>query len=287
MNPTPSSKPTSRPDPGPSLIPASSDLLEAARAAAQAAGQHALRNRERRSEVVATFAHDVKLRLDLESQEVAESVLRQRFPHHRIRGEESTGPAAGPDDGTCEWIIDPIDGTVNFSHGLPLWCCSIAVRAAGRMRAGVVYAPALDECYTATDDGPAECNGRRLAVSSVDSLSTALIMTGLDKGIDPRLPPFEIFRTLSSSVQKARIMGVAALDLCRVAAGQADGYFENGIYIWDIAAAGLIVERAGGQSEILADLGGGRLRHIASNGHIHTALRNLIQSVIDGAGTRK
>jgi myo-inositol-1(or 4)-monophosphatase len=261
-------------------IPSSADLLKAACAAAQAAGQHAWKNRGRRSEVVASFAHDVKLRLDLESQEVAESVLRQFFPHHRIRGEESTGPADGADDATCEWIIDPIDGTVNFSHGLPLWCCSIAVRAGGRMRAGVVYAPALDECYTATDDGPAECNGRRLAVSSVSSLSAALVMTGLDKGIDPRLPPFEIFRTLSASVQKARIMGVAALDLCRVAAGQADAYFENGIYIWDIAAAGLIVERAGGRSETLADLGGGRLRHIASNGHIHEALRDLIESVI-------
>ena len=284
MNPTPSSKPTSRTDPRTASHPSSADLLDAARAAAQAAGQHAWKNRDRRSEVVATFAHDVKLRLDLESQEVAESVLRQRFPHHRIRGEESTGTAEGVDPATCEWIIDPIDGTVNFSHGLPLWCCSIAVRSGGRMRAGVVYAPALDECYTATDDGPAECNGRRLAVSSVNSLSTALVMTGLDKGIDPRLPPFEIFRTLSASVQKARIMGVAALDLCRVAAGQADAYFENGIYIWDIAAAGLIVERAGGRSETLADLGSGRLRHIASNGQIHEELRNLIQAVLSQTG---
>lgn len=268
----------------PPPVPPSADLLEAARAAALAAGQHAWRNRDRRSEVVTTFAHDVKLRLDLESQEVAEAVLRQRYPEHRIRGEESAGPDAAPPDASCEWIIDPIDGTVNFSHGLPLWCCSVAVRAGGHMRAGVVYAPALEECYSATDDGPAECNGRRLAVSAVDSLSAALVMTGLDKGIDPRLPPFEIFRTLSVSVQKARILGVAALDLCRVAAGQADAYFENGIYIWDIAAAGLIVERAGGRSETLADLGGGRLRHIASNGRIHEPLRTLIQSVLAQAG---
>lgn len=262
--------------------PSSAELLDVARQAARAAGQHAWRNRERRSEVVATFAHDVKLRLDQESQAVAESVLRQRFPRHRIRGEESVQPTEGPAGDTCEWIIDPIDGTVNYSHGLPLWCCSIAVYADGRPRAGVVYAPALDECYTATDDGPAECNGRRLAVSSVTTLSSALIMTGLDKGIDPRLPPFEIFRALSAAVQKARILGVAALDLCRVAAGQADGYFENGIYIWDIAAAGLIVERAGGRSETLADLGDGRLRHLASNGHIHEALRTVIQSVRAG-----
>ena len=265
----------------PPPVPSSADLLKAAHAAALAAGQHAWRNRERRSEVVAAFAHDVKLRLDVESQEVAESVLRQHYPRHHIRGEESAASDAAPENAACEWIIDPIDGTVNFSHGLPLWCCSVAVRAGGRMRAGVVYAPALDECYSATDDGPAECNGRRLKVSAVDSLAAALVMTGLDKGIDPRLPPFEIFRTLSVSVQKARIMGVAALDLCRVAAGQADAYFENGIYLWDIAAAGLIVERAGGRSETLVELDGGRLRHLASNGHIHEALRNLLQSVID------
>ncbi len=265
----------------PPPLPPSAELLNAAREAAHAAGQHAWQNRGRRTEVVAAYAHDVKLRLDLESQAVAESVLRRRFPDHRILGEESTGADARPDDGGCEWIIDPIDGTVNFSHGLPFWCCSIAVRAAGRVRAGVVYAPALDECYTATWDGPAECNGRPLAVSAVASLAAALVMTGLDKNIDPRLPPFEVFRALSGAVQKARICGTAALDLCRVAAGQADGYFENGIYIWDIAAAGLIVERAGGRSEILADLGEGRLRHLATNGLLHDPLRALIQSAID------
>lgn len=257
-------------------------LLECAVDATKAAGGYALTNWSRRREVAQTFAHDVKLALDLESQQVAEAFIRRHFPDHHILGEESPGihPASTASDQEFEWIIDPIDGTVNFSHGLPLWCCSIAVRSRGQVVAGAVYAPALNELYTAHIESEAECNGTTLHVSTVSTLEKALVTTGLDKNLDPRLPPFEIFRELSLHVQKARIMGVAALDICRVAAGQADGYFENGIYIWDIAAANLIVERAGGRTDIIADLGEGRLRVMASNGLLHHALRDLIVGTI-------
>lgn len=257
---------------------AEKELLEAAVGATQAAGGHALRHWSRRDEVIATFAHDVKLALDVECQQQAESYLRARFPGHLILGEESAPRRdPRPRDVPYEWIIDPIDGTVNFAHGLPFWCCSIAVRHGAEVLAGAVYAPVIEESYTAARHEAARCNGRELRVSAIANLPQSVIMTGLDKGIDPRQPPFEVFRAISAAVQKARIMGVAALDLCRVAAGQAEGYFENGIYLWDIAAAGLIVERAGGQAELLAQLDGERLRFLATNGRIHAALKQVIQ----------
>ena len=253
--------------------------LEIAVAAARAAGGHARDQRHRRGEAHQLLAHDVKLALDVECQGIAEKILRARAPGHAILGEESVGAAETADADTPLWIVDPIDGTVNFSHGLPFWCCSIGVRLGTRTLAGAVYAPDMDELYTATADGPALCNGAPLHVSSVAAVSEALIMTGLDKQVDPRLPPFEIFRAISVQAQKARIVGTAALDLCRVAAGQADAYFESGIYVWDIAAAALIVERAGGRTELLGELGHGRLRFLASNGLIHEAVRNIIGRV--------
>ena len=260
-------------------------LLAVAVAAATTAGRHALRNGRRRGESVARFAHDVKLKLDHECQERAERVIRRAYPDHAILGEESTGPRQTSASG-FEWVIDPIDGTVNFSHGQPFWCCAIAACYRGQTVAAAVFAPALNELYTATSHAPARCNGQLLRVSPVARLDHALVMSGLDKSMDPRLPPFEVFRTLSAHTQKTRIAGCAALDICRVARGQADGYFESGIYIWDVAAAGLIAERAGGRGEILQRQDGGRLCFLASNGHIHRPLRALVTGVIGAAARR-
>ncbi len=253
--------------------------LEIAVTAARAAGGYARAQRHRRGEANQRLAHDVKLALDVECQGIVEAIIRERAPGHAILGEESVGAAESGDDRTPLWIVDPIDGTVNFSHGLPFWCCSIGVRLGARSLAGAVYAPDTDELYTATCDGPALCNGAPLHVSSVAAVRDSLIMTGLDKQLDPRLPPFEIFRAISVRAQKARIIGSAALDLCHVAAGRADAYFEQGIYIWDIAAAALIVERAGGRAEQIGDMGHGRLRFLASNGSIHEAVKDIIARV--------
>jgi myo-inositol-1(or 4)-monophosphatase len=257
------------------------NLLDGAIAAARAAGGHALAQVARRSEVLRGYAHDVKLQLDVECQALAEKMLLARFPDSVILGEE--GPEAavrGAGDTALEWVIDPIDGTVNYSHGLPVWCCSVAVRRGGVTLAGAVYAPVPDELYSATCLSAATCNARPIRVSAVRDLGQAMIMTGLDKAVDPRRPAFEIFRAISIRVQKARVMGSAALDMCRVAAGQADGYFESGIFTWDIAAAGLIVQQAGGRAEVMGSQGGHRLRYLASNGLIHDELRQLILGVL-------
>ena len=256
-------------------------LLDCAVRAAQAAGRHALRNVARRTEALQGFAHDVKLKLDAECQAIAERGIRSTYPDHDILGEETAEFAATSTDlDRPQWVIDPIDGTVNFSHGLPFWCCSIAVRLRGRPLAAAVYAPVIRELYTATARTPARCNGTPIRVSGTRTLRGAIIMTGLDKNVDPALPPFEIFRTISTRVQKARVMGSAALDMCWVAAGRADGYFESGIYAWDIAAAQLITRQAGGRADVLSSQGGHRLSFIASNGRIHRALKKLVTTVL-------
>ena len=265
-------------------LPTPTELLTVAIEATQAAGRHARSQSARRTEYLKTFAHDVKLALDVECQGVAEAVIRRAFPTHDFLGEEDASLGRGeaevvaPSD-NVQWIIDPIDGTVNFSHGMPFWCCSIAARIGNDMVAGAVYAPDLEELYTATIDGPALCNGKPIAVSTTPSLDKAIIVTGMDKSPAPDVPPYAIFTAIADNTQKARILGRAALDLCWVAAGKADGYFERGIYIWDIAAAGLIVERAGGSGRILAQLDEPyRMAFAAANPHLIAPLCTLVQN---------
>lgn len=256
-------------------------LLETAVRAARTAGLHALANRHRRAETVMVAAHDVKLQLDLECQEIALGIVRADFPDHAILAEESADlgqPTHNPSGSPYTWIIDPIDGTVNFTHGLPWWCCSVAVNHGDKTQAGVVFAPASDELFTATQGGPARRNGQPMAVTGVSMMKEAMVLTGLDQKMTTQMPRLSLFRDIADNVQKARVMGAAALDMCRVAAGQADGYFEAGIYTWDVAAAGLIVERAGGRAETLAETAPHRLMYLATNGHIHGEFRDFLKA---------
>ena len=268
-----------------SMRPTPEDLLICARNAVRVAGGHALRHwATRRTEAIATFAHDIKLALDQECQTIAEHHIRRHYPNHAIMGEEDVGESGAAAEGTpYRWIIDPIDGTLNYSHGLPLWCCSIAVQYKGRTVAGAVYAPAMRELYSATINGPALCNGRPLRVSRIRRLGAAMVATGLDKNVDPNLAPLDVFRAISGATQRARILGSAALDICHVAAGHLDGFFENGIYIWDIAAGQLIVERAGGRTAIMAEATGGRLRFLAANKPVFLSLQHLIEHTLKSA----
>ena len=272
---------------GMSPTPDVNTLLEVAIDAARAGGQHALRNRARSGEVHQSLPYDVKLQLDLECQARVGDIIRERFPKHAILGEEDASAVAalsghgGPHSETAagmpQWIVDPIDGTVNFFHGLPFWCCSVAVQIAGRSVAGVVYAPEIDEIYTATAEGDALLNGARIHVSSTAPLSAAMLLTGLSRKDGPDAAHPDLIERLARATQKIRVLGSAALDMCRVARGHAESYWEPAIYIWDMAAAGLIVERAGGTTEILAR-DGHRVNFMATNGHVHAALRDLLPS---------
>ena len=223
--------------------PALSQLLETAVAAATAAGKHALENKDRRTETMEIFAHDIKLVLDAECQKVAEEVIAQTFPDHGILGEEASYESP---DNAYEWVIDPIDGTMNYTHGFPYWCCSIAVRHNQKVLAGCVYAPEYDACYTAHLEDVARLNGEPIQPAEIQHLEDALLFTGISKHMEhARDIHFGRFQTLALNTQKLRINGSAALDICHVAAGSSDGYFETSIYLWDFAAAALIAERAG------------------------------------------
>lgn len=263
--------------PHPDIPP--SDLLTTAIRAARAAGGHALANRHRKQETVLVAAHDVKLKLDLECQDIAESIVRASFSHHAILAEESADKGQAeenPHDSPYTWIIDPIDGTVNFTHGLPWWCCSVGVTLRGKTVAGAVFAPMTNELFTAVRGGPACCNGQPLAVSKVKTMKESMVLTGLDQKLSTNMPRLALFRELADNVQKARVMGSAALDLCRVASGQCEGYFEAGIYTWDVTAAGLIVEMAGGRAETLSRAEHHRLMFMASNGAIHDEFKAFL-----------
>ncbi len=258
--------------------PTLQELLACAVAAATAAGGHARENLARRGSAILNARHDVKLELDVECQRVAEEVLRLRFPDHAVMGEED--PADRPEElasGRLQWVIDPIDGTINFFHGLPHWCCSVAVRRDGASLAGAVYAPVMDELYTATTADPARLNGRPLRVSTQATAAAAILFTGLDKNSPPGAARYALFERLADAVQRPRFMGCAALDLCHVAAGRGDAYFETGVYVWDIAAAGLILQQAGGRAEVLQSLPGRhRIAFLGSNGLIHDELKRII-----------
>ena len=261
-------------------FPHPGDLLACAVEAARAAGNHALTNIHRRHEVAQRLDHDVKLLLDSECQKKAEAVIRNGFPAHSILGEEGGSFDA---DAQVLWIIDPIDGTVNFMHGLPLWCSSVAVRVGGEIAAGAVYLPVMQECYTATAGGPALCNGQPIHVSETDRLSDAMVLTGLSKNGGENFHSFEVLKTVSAKIQKARIMGAAAIDICHVASGRADAYIEAGIYLWDIAAAGLIARQAGARTEVLEKFSDVRFRYLCTNGKIHDALKDVVRNILEKA----
>lgn len=230
-----------------------------------------MKNFHRRGEIAQSFDHDVKLVMDIECQRIAESVIHKSFPEHAVLGEEGSIVK----EHAFEWIIDPIDGTANYTQGLPYWCCSIAARRDSEILAGCVFVPVLDECYTATADGPALCNGEPIRPADVTTLKKATFFTGLTKDIDDRAVSF--FGEAARAMQKVRIMGSAAIDVCHVACGRSDGYFEPGLYLWDIAAAGLIAERAGAVCTAWPRDEDHGLRFLCTGPQIHTAVRELVE----------
>jgi myo-inositol-1(or 4)-monophosphatase len=255
----------------------STQLQAVATLAARRAGEHVLANLNRRADANSVQRSDIKHKLDVEAQEVATAVIHAAFPDHVIFGEESETPC--PPETGYVWIIDPIDGTVNFFHGSHWWCCSVAVRYNGKSLAAAVFIPQLNQMFEATHDGQATCNGTPIHVSDQERPELALMATGMGKWQNKETP-LKIFQAITELVQRPRMMGAAAADICMVAAGRVDAFFESGIYLWDIAAAGLIVERAGGTCEILAQYPNGRLAFLATNSRLHTPCKAVIAPLV-------
>jgi len=226
--------------------------------------------------------HDIKLELDVRSQALIEKTLRSAFPNVALLGEEGT---SGDTSAPYRWIVDPIDGTVNFAYGIPHACVSIALQ--GRAHAanladypdgydtlvGVVYEPFLGELWTAIRDQPARLNGKIIRVSQRRRLREAVVSIGFTKSRESLEATLPYFNKLVHRVRKIRMMGAAALGLTYVACGRFDAYIEREIRIWDIAAGGLIIECAGGEFWHQALPGEHRYRATASNGLLRRALR--------------
>lgn len=237
--------------------------LDTAITAARAAGGMMRRNLRETKKINEATQHDIKLELDVRCQKRIERELRRAFPEIPILGEEGI---LGNPNAAVRWVVDPIDGTVNFSYGIPHACVSIAlqVRVAngtkaskGRKKAavveefqsvvGVVYDPFTDELWTAIRGQRSQLNGRPIHVSTRKNLNEAIVALGFAKQrltLNKMLPTFN---GLIHRVRKIRIMGAAALSLVYVGTGRMDAYLEYSLRLWDIAAGGLIIECAGGK----------------------------------------
>ncbi len=187
-------------------------------------------------------AHDVKLAADVEAERIICDLLHARRPGDGILAEER---GAGALDAPGVWIIDPLDGTVNFSHGHPHFAISIAWAWQRVTQIGVIYDCRRDEMYTAVRGSGAYCNGRPIHAAATARPGDAMLAIGLGKH-DPAHAAAHALTRLAPVVQKLRISGAAALDLAFTASGRLDAYSENPIFLWDIAAGALLVEEAGG-----------------------------------------
>jgi|TARA_B110000305_G_C19360232_1_gene599043 myo-inositol-1(or 4)-monophosphatase len=217
--------------------------LELATHAAREAGALLRQHFESDLEVDDMMAHDIKLALDVESQKLIEGLILERFPDHAIYGEEGI---AGDQSSDTEWIVDPIDGTVNFFYGIPHFCVSIAMRHAGELKIGAIYDPMMDEMFAVDFEGPATRNGKPISPSNRSELKQAIITVGFSKSKESIEVGAKRYIDFAYKVRKTRMMGSAALALAYISCGRLDAYIEEMISIWDIAAGQLMLERGGG-----------------------------------------
>jgi myo-inositol-1(or 4)-monophosphatase len=253
--------------------------------AARAAGSLMRRNLRATKKVNAAFRHDIKLELDVRCQKLIGKILRTGFPQIALLGEEGI---SGDPNAAERWVVDPIDGTVNFAYEIPHACVSIALQVNGPKSkgvkgnqtehetvVGVVYDPFNDELWTAIRGQPARLNGKIIRVSQRRNLSEALVSIGFAKSRTSLERTLPYFNKLVWRVRKIRLMGSAALAMTYVATGRFDAYMERGIHLWDIAAGGLIVECAGGEFWRKPIPGQYAFRMITSNGQLRKKLESI------------
>jgi myo-inositol-1(or 4)-monophosphatase len=217
---------------------------------------------------------DLVTEVDEEAERVIREELLGAFPNHGMLAEEGGGQAGEGDD---RWIVDPLDGTINYAHGLPVFAVSIALEREGAVVLGVVYDPMRDETFVAERGAGATLNDEPIRVSDTEEPIRALIATGLPNERERMPEALELFGRFAALSRGMRPLGAAALDLCYVACGRLDGYYERGIWPWDVAAGGLIVGEAGGKVTDYRgdapDLAGREM--VASNKLLHPAMMDL------------
>jgi myo-inositol-1(or 4)-monophosphatase len=192
---------------------------------------------------------DLVTEADFASQRAIREELLGRFPEHAFLGEESEAGVTvnASRDAECRWVVDPLDGTLNYVHRLRGWAVSIALEVRGELEVGCVYDPLNDECFTAARGRGAWLNGRPLKTSDVTTLQQALVVVSFQHRPSASSPDVQQLLRVLPVAQGVRRLGSAALSLCYLAAGQIDGYWSTIVSLWDVAAGALIVREAGGQ----------------------------------------
>jgi len=220
---------------------------------------------------------------DRKSEALILERIRAQFPAHDVMGEEGTRIESGSD---YKWYVDPLDGTTNFAHGFPVFCVSLGVRFRGRSAVGVIYDPTRDEMFSAEAGKGATLNGKPIHVSSTSRLSDCLLGTGFPSHKRHKNPNIHFYHQLTLRSHGVRRAGSAALDLCNVASGRFDGFWEFNLNPWDTAAGVVIAEEAGAR---ITDFSGGPFQldsreTLASNGLVHDQLLHEFQEILSGRG---
>lgn len=244
-------------------------LLNLSKKIAQDAGKILLKGQAEGFSVEYKGKSNLVTEVDKKSEQFIVSVLKQAYPDHSILGEEGTKETHSA---PYRWIIDPIDGTTDFAHGHPYYCVSIGLEINGEIAVGAVYAPVFKELFCAARGMGAFLNDKKISVSGIDSMEESLLGTGFNPSAPEisrqNIAHFGYFQERSHGIRRC---GAAALDICYVAAGRLDGFWENGLSPWDMAAGKIIVEEAGGKITALngSPFNIERRQILATNGRIH------------------
>ncbi len=226
---------------------------------------------------------DLVTAADRASEKLIRQRIGERWPGHDILGEEQGLTDAGSD---YRWYVDPLDGTTNFAHGFPVFCVSLGLEHKGRLVAGVVYDPTRDEMFAAEQGSGAHLNQQRIHVSTTAKLAESLVATGFPSHKRHKNPNIYFYHQITLRTHGVRRAGSAALDLCYVAAGRLEGFWEFNLNPWDTAAGVLLVQEAGGR---VSDFAGGPFKidsreTVASNGLVHEAMLHEFGEIFAGRG---
>jgi myo-inositol-1(or 4)-monophosphatase len=223
---------------------------------------------------------DLVTEVDLECERLCRRIVGERFPGHAVLAEEMSSGPDEPTTATHRWVFDPLDGTTNYAHGLPIFCASLALEVSGRAEVAAIFDPTRQELFTAERGEGAFLNGRPLAVSGASAMVDALLVTGFPYDVHEKAPDLvAMFGAFLVKARAVRRLGSAALDLCYVAAGRFDGFWEQELKPWDVAAGALIVTEAGGRISGMdgSPFDPAAAHLVASNSLIHDQMLSVIR----------
>lgn len=254
------------------------DFLQIAERACRLAGQIQIEGLNKARKV--SYKGSINLVTDVDPlcERAIVDLLQGTYPQHDILAEEGSGNRK---DSEYKWVIDPLDGTTNYAHGYPLFCTSIALEHRGEILVGAVYEPNREEMFLAEKGAGASLNGERLRVSAVEDLGQALLATGFAYNVrETSNNNLDHFRNFILQAQALRRDGVAAVDLCYVAAGRYDGFWELNLFPWDVAAGFLVIQEAGGKVSNFSGKPFGIYSKeiLASNAALHPAMVKVLGS---------